>query len=111
MGPSPMNNGAAMPTAPAGQMPGAGNLPLAAMFLGNSGYGNGYQQTPIAPVTAPAYPTAAMTPQQAAAATMARMQARTPVAAHVAAPKPTDPWAGTRGGNGSASGRGSGGAW
>jgi len=85
---------------------------LASLFMNNAGYGGqGYQQTPIAPITAPAYGQAALTPQQAAAATMARMKALNPtVVAAPAKPAPTNDW-GQRGGNGSASGRGSGGAW
>ncbi|TGV73416.1 hypothetical protein EN792_061365, partial [Mesorhizobium sp. M00.F.Ca.ET.149.01.1.1] len=54
------------------------NMPLAAMFMGNSGYGGGYQQTPIPQIQAPAYPTPTWTPQQAQAATIAQMRAITP---------------------------------
>lgn len=82
---------------------------LAQLFQ-NLGYQGGYSQTPIAPISAPSAPGQLMpTPEQAAAATRARMLARTPVAAPVAAPKrPT--WERSSG-EGDAGGRGSGGAW
>lgn len=55
---------------------------------GNPG---GYQQQPIAPIAAPQYGGPIQpTPEQAAAATMARMQARTPMAAPAGAPKRAD---------------------
>lgn len=64
-------------------------------------YSGGYQQQPIAPIAAPQYPAPLTpTPEQAAASTVARMQARTPpaMAAPVTAPK-REPMRG-RGGEG-----------
>ncbi|TGP26104.1 MULTISPECIES: hypothetical protein [unclassified Mesorhizobium] len=73
---SPMS----MPATP--PVPMQTNMPLAAMFMGNSGYGGGYQQTPVPQIQAPAYPTPAWTPQQAQAQTVASMNAlRPPVVA------------------------------
>ena len=59
---------------------------LAAQFGQNTGY---QQPNQVAPITQPTLQTPILpTPQQAAAATQARMQARTPVmAAPAAAPK------------------------
>lgn len=67
----------------------------------------GYQQpNQIAPISAPQYPAPLTpTPEQAAAATQARMQARTPMAAPSGAPK-TPKERISRGGEGSAGGRG-----
>lgn len=56
---------------------------LQGRFLGNTGY----QQTPVPPIAAPQYGGPILpTPEQAAAATVARMQARTPMAAPAGAP-------------------------
>jgi hypothetical protein len=62
-----------------------------AQLFQNIGYQGGYSQQPVAPISAPSAPGQLMpTPEQAAAATQARMQARTPVAAPVSAP--VAPW-------------------
>lgn len=84
------------------------SAPMAGQVMGYNGY---QQPNQVAPIAAPQYP-AALSPSldQAAAATRARMLARTPIVA--AAPKQRAPLSmADRGGNGSASGRGSGGAW
>ena len=68
--------------------------------------GGGYQQQPIAPIAAPQYGGALEpSPEQAAAATRARILARTPMAAPKGAPTVNKPYI-PRGGNGSAGGRG-----
>ncbi len=76
------------------------------------GQNPGYQQpNQVAPITQPQLQTPILpTPEQAAAATRARMLARSPMAAPVAAPQKSmrDP---NLGGNGDSHGRGSGGAW
>lgn len=53
------------------------------------GQNTGYQQMPAAPIAQPQsqLPMVGQTPQQAAAATMARMQARTPMMAPMSAPR------------------------
>lgn len=108
IGASPMGAQAPMPN-PMGGMPPmpapmpnpmAANMPLAAMFMGNSGYGGGYQQTPIPQIQAPQYPTATWTPQQAQAQTVAQMNALRP---YVPPPAPAapqkDPWVHSGGAN------------
>jgi hypothetical protein len=84
------------------------SAPMAGQVMGYNGY---QQPNQVAPIAAPQYP-AALSPSldQAAAATRARMLARTPVVP-VAPPKRQPVQMPDRGGNGSASGRGSGGAW
>lgn len=78
------------------------------LFGANPGY---QQPNQVAPITQPQLQTPILpTPEQAAAATRARMLARSPMAAPAAAPKQQKPYV-QRGGEGSASGRGSGGAW
>lgn len=87
---------------------GAGSQ-LQQLFMQNQTPGQnpgGYQQQPIAPIAAPQYGGPIQpTPEQAAAATQARMLARMPpvMAAPAAAPKRNYV---DRGGNGSAGGRG-----
>lgn len=56
-----------------------GANPLASLFASSQGYQQ--QPVPPGPLTAPTYPTAAMTPEQAAMATQQRMLARMPIAA------------------------------
>lgn len=84
------------------------NSQLSQLFAQNQGY---QQPNQVAPIAAPLAQTPILpTPEQAAAATRARMLARSPMAAPVAAPKQQS--AGIqRGGNGDSHGRGSGGAW
>lgn len=78
--------------------------PLAALFSGSQGYQQ--QQMPVAPVSQPTYPAPAITPQQAAMATQARMQALNPGLPQALAKKPAV--AGfDRGGNGGSGGHGS----
>lgn len=98
IGASPMSMPATPPT------PAAGSMPLAAMFMGNSGYGGGYQQTPIPQIQAPAYPTPTWTPQQAQAATIAQMRAITPYVQPVTPPttKNDNPFASLHRGGGGA---------
>ncbi len=60
---------------------------LSSLFMGNTGYQPMQGQAQLPTIQAPQYgPVLNPTPQQAAAATMARMQARTPMAAPVSAP-------------------------
>lgn len=62
------------------------NNPLASLFAGSQGYQQAPQQGAGA-ITQPTYPMPALTPQQAALATQARMQARTPLAPPPVAPQ------------------------
>lgn len=60
---------------------------LSGLFMNNTGYQPMQDQAQLPPITAPQYGLALNpSPEQAAAATMARMQARTPMAAPVSAP-------------------------
>lgn len=62
-----------------------GANPMASLFAGNQGY---QQPNQVAPIAQPQMQTPILpTPEQAAAATRARMLARTPMAAPVAAPQ------------------------
>lgn len=101
IGASPM--GSLPQTQPMGGIP-----QLASLFGGNLGY----QQNPLPQIMAPQYPAALTpTPQQAAAQTVAQMNALRP---YVPPPAPVQRQQQPvldRGGNGSAGGRGSGGAW
>lgn len=60
---------------------------LSSLFMNNTGYQPMQGQAQLPTITAPQYgPALNPSPEQAAAATMARMQARTPMAAPVGAP-------------------------
>ncbi len=99
LGASPMGSMPQMPAMGA-PSPMAANMPLSAMFMGNSGYGGGYQQTPIPQIQAPQYPTATWTPQQAQAQTVAQMNALRPYVPPPAPAKPQqDPWVHNGGAN------------
>lgn len=81
---------------------------LGQLYAGSPGY---QQPNQVAPIGQPQLQTPILpTPEQAAAATRARMAARTPMSAPAAAPKrvASNP---NLGGNGDSHGRGSGGAW
>lgn len=81
---------------------------LGQLFGGNTGY---QQPNQVAPIAQPQMQTPIMpTPDQAAAATRARMLARNPMAAPAAAPRQQQTFV-DRGSNGDSHGRGSGGAW
>jgi len=72
------------------------NMPLSALFMGNSGY----QQTPVPQIHAPQYPTATWTPQQAQAQTLAQMNALRPYVQPPAPAKPQQPQVTYHGGSG-----------
>lgn len=68
--------------------PQMGASPMGAVTPGTNAPFHGYMQTPIAPISAPQYPGLSPSVEQAQAATVARMLARTPaMAAPGAAPK------------------------
>lgn len=79
---------------------------LSSLFMGNTGYQPMQGQAQLPAIQAPQYgPALNPSPEQAAAATRARMLARTPapMAAPAAAPKKAEVW---RGNGGPGSGRG-----
>lgn len=82
--------------------------PLASLFGGSQGYQQPNQITPA--IQQPTYGAPALTPAQAALATQARMQARTPLTPPVVQQQ-KKPGTMIEHGNGDSHGRGSGGAW